>query len=147
MHFPRRLISVIGVAACLAIVAAAPAGQTLSNEKSPLIPQDATALEGIPAVRLDATREGAKRRQLDRAEASTQSLKIEIVNGQYYWSSRENQPLTLSTSEGFTYLSSTEPGKYVRLMRINDRIAYVEHVDMAFGSVTYWGELRIMLSK
>jgi hypothetical protein len=44
-------------------------------------------------------------------------------------------------------LTSAEPGRYVRFKRINDRIAYVEHVDTAFGSVTYWGELRIVLDR
>lgn len=144
----HRIVGLIGVGACLALMAAGPASQTPSSGETPLIPENATALEGLPAVRLDATRDSATRRTLGSAEAARQGLKISIVNGQYYWASRENRPLTLSSSGEFTYLSSsTEPGRYVRFRKINDRIAYVEHVDIAFGSVTYWGELRIVLGK
>lgn len=146
MCVSQQLVGVVGVVACLAFGAAGAPSQAQTTEP-PAIPPNASALEGLPAVRLDATKEGATRRTLNRAEASMQTLKIRIVNGQYYWASRENQPLTLSSSGDFTYLSSTEPGQYVRFRRINDRIAYVEHVDSAFGSVTYWGELRIVLGR
>jgi hypothetical protein len=98
-------------------------------------------------VRVDASKEGASRRTLNSAEATKQSLKIRIVNGRYFWASREDRPLTLSSAGEFTYLTSSEPGQYVRLRRINDRIDYVEHVDMASGSVTYWGELRVVLNR
>jgi hypothetical protein len=74
-------------------------------------------------------------------------LTIKAENGRYFWASRGNLPLTLSSSGEFTYLASSEPGKYVRFRRVNDRITYVEHVDMAHGSVTYWGELRIVLGR
>ena len=147
MRIPQHLVSAIGLAACLALGTVGTATQAPSSGKTPLILENATVLEGVPAVRLDATREDATRRQLNGAEAAKERLTIDIVDGQYYWSSRESRPLTLTSSGEFTYLSSTEPGKYVRFRRINDRIAYVEHVDMAFGSVTYWGELRIVLGK
>ena len=147
MELPRRIIGVIGAATCVALLTAGAASQAPSSSEALLVPENATALEGVPAVRLDATRAGARRRQLHGAEAVKQSLKIDIVNGKYYRASRDNRPLTLSASGDFTYLSSTEPGKYVRFRPINDKLAYVEHVDMACGSVTYWGALRIVLGK
>jgi pectin methylesterase-like acyl-CoA thioesterase len=144
--FPQQVVGVLGVMVCVALRGGA-VGQAQTSTEPSLIPRNATALEGVPAVRLDATKETATRRTLDGAEARAQGLRIRIVNGQYFWASRENRPLTLSASGDFTYLSSTEPGQYVRFRRINDRIAYVEHVDSAFGSVTYWGELRIVLGQ
>jgi hypothetical protein len=45
----------------------------------------------------------------------------------------------------YTHLSSTEPGTYVRFTERGNRLLYVEHLDMPFGSVTFWGELRIVL--
>jgi hypothetical protein len=119
---------------------------TQTTGTPPVIPDNATVLEGQPTVRVDATKEGATRHKLDRAEATRQTLKISAANGRYYWTSRDNRPLTLTTSGDFLYLS-TEPGRYVRIRKINDRFAYVEHVDTEFGSVTYWGELRIVLRK
>ena len=113
----------------------------------PAIPRDASALEGVPTIRLDVTDHGAKRQKLDPTHAAAEALKIDIVDGRYYWTSREKQPLTVTTSGDFTYLASHEPGKYVRFKKLNNTISYVEHVDMDFGSVTYWGELRIVVGK
>jgi hypothetical protein len=68
-----------------------------------------------------------------------------VDHGRYVWASRENAPLILSSSGEFTYLSSSKPGNYVRFRQVNNRITYVEHLDTAHGSVTYWGELRVVL--
>jgi hypothetical protein len=146
-RFPLYLVGAVGLVVSLSAGTTAAARQAQSSREPAVIPENASALEGLPAVRIDASKEGATRRTLNGAEASKQSLKIQIVNGQYYWASRDNRPLTLSSSGEFVYLTSAEPGQYVRFKRINDRIAYVEHVDMAFGSVTYWGELRIVLDR
>ena len=145
----RRMV---GVAAGLALTATLASAQTQTGNGSqtvviPVIPKDATVLEGVPAVRLDVTDRGTKRQALDRKNAAAEALKIEAVDGRYYWVSREKQPLTVTTSGEFTYLTSNEPGKYVRFKKLNDRISYVEHVDMEFGSVTYWGQLRIVVGK
>ena len=150
MHISQRR-RMVGVAAGLGLMATLAAAQTQTGNSQavviPVIPKDATVLEGVPTVRLDVTDHGTKRQELDRKHAAAEALKIEIVDGRYYWASREKQPLTVTTSGEFTYLTSTEPGKYVRFKKLNDRISYVEHVDMEFGSVTYWGQLRIIVGK
>lgn len=109
------------------------------------IPGNATALEGIPEVRLDVTPEGAIRRQLGAEEAARSRLRIQIAGGRFFWASRDGEPLRASSAGAFTYLSSNEPGRYIRFRRLNDRLTYVEHVDTEVGSVTYWGELRIVV--
>lgn len=111
------------------------------------VPVNAHALEGLPQVRIDATKDKVMRRELDRTEAAKSRLTIQIVNGRFYWGDRTGVPLTVTKSGAFTYLSSTEPGRYIRIQEINDTLTYIEHVDMAFGSVTYWGELRVVLDK
>lgn len=127
------------------------AGTALSDAASSQgavdIPVNAIALEGIPRVRIDLTQDGATRRELDPAQAAKERLTIKIVNGQLYRAGADNHPLVVTSSPEFTYLSSTEPGSYVRLRRLNGQIRYIEHVDMPFGSVTYWGELRFELAK
>ena len=60
---------------------------------------------------------------------------------------RGDEPLTVSSSGAFTYLSSNEPGKYIRLTKVGDKLEYVEHVDKDFTSVTFWGELRVVMKK
>jgi hypothetical protein len=111
------------------------------------IPPNAIGLEGIPTVRVDAAEGDATRRVLTEAESAKSRLTIKVVDGRLYWADRPGSPLTVATSGGFTYLSSAEPGRYVRLQRLNDRLTYAEHVDFGNRSVTYWGELRIVLGK
>ena len=147
MRIYSRRTRAMAMVAALAILSWASSSRAQTIAATPVIPDNATALEGLPTARLDATREGAKRQRLDRDHAANQALQITIVDGRYYWTSRENRPLTLTTAGEFTYLTSTEPGQYVRFRKINDRLSYVEHVDMGFASVTYWGELRIVLGR
>jgi hypothetical protein len=132
--------------ACVAAVVSAALGQT-SAQGEVQIPKGAIALEGTPLVRIESTEDQVTRRQLTDAEVATNRLRIHVENGKYFWTSRGNLPLTLTSSSEFTYLASSEPGKYVRFRRVSDRITYVEHIDTAHGSVTYWGELRIVLGK
>jgi hypothetical protein len=129
------------------VAAIATAGALAQDISQGVFPPNATMLEGTPDVRVDTTSEAATRRQLGEADAAANQLRIQVKDGTFYWSSRDNSRLTLTSSGEFTYLSSTEPGRYVRIRRVNDRLTYVEHVDTAFGSVTYWGELRVVVGK
>lgn len=114
---------------------------------APVIPDNAAALEGQPTIRVDASKAGAKKLDLDAGDAAKNRLKVKISEGRYYWTSQGDEPLTVSSSGAFTYLSSNEPGKYIRLRKVGDTIEYVEHVDKDFTSVTFWGELRVVLKK
>lgn len=130
----------------LGLVSAAPTADAQTPGQAVAIPQGATALEGTPEVRVEVTKDGAIRRTLDAAEAARDRLTIKIVDGRLYWGNPD-RPLTMSSSGNFTYVSAAAPGRYVRFRQLDDRLTYVEHVDMAFSSVTYWGELRFVLGK
>ncbi len=108
------------------------------------IPQDATLLEGLPDVRVEVTDEAVTRRPVAPEEAEKERLRVRVKDGSLF---SDDGPLTVSESGGFTYLSSTRPGRYVRLRRLNDRLLYAEHVDMGERSVTYWGELRVVVGR
>ena len=110
------------------------------------LPQGTTALEGVPEVQIETTREGEKRQTLDAATAAKHPVRIRVADGRFYRGT-DNEPLAVSQSGAFTYLMSKEPGNYVRLRQVNDKLLYVEHLDMAPGIVTYWGELRIVVRK
>lgn len=137
----RPVIALFGLLLLLACAASAQEGARV------VLPPDATALEGLPTTRVEITPDATTRRQLDSTEAAANRLQIRIKDGSFYWSSRDDQRLRLTGSGEFTYLSSREPGRYVRIRRLNDRLTYVEHVDTALGSVTYWGELRIVVGQ
>jgi len=147
MRFSLRMVGAIGILIAGVVMTTAHSfGQDATQSKKVEIPPTAATLEGVPTVRIDAAAEGSTRRVLDAAEAAKNRLTVSVVDGQYYWTSRDNRLLRLDSSGEFTYLSS-EPGKYIRLTRLNDTIAYVEHLDMGAGSVTWWGELRIVVGR
>ena len=139
-----RVADLIGVAtvACLGLMAPGLLAQEPPRPQPVEIPSAAT-LEGVPTVRVDSSEEGTTRRVLDLAQASTDRLTVTARDGKLFWTSRGNRQLRLFSSGEFTYLTS-EPGKYIRLTRLNDRISYVEHLDTVSGTVTWWGELRIV---
>jgi hypothetical protein len=119
-------------------------GPAMPQPQPVQIPAGATSLEGIPTVRIDSAEGTTTRRVLDPAEATRARLTVSVVDGQFFWTTRDNRLLHLNSSGEFTYLSS-EPGQYIRFTRLNDKISYVEHVDLASGSVTWFGELRIVV--
>ena len=139
----RFIAAMLGVAVLLAPPVL---GQSQAPPAAVRIPPNAIALEGIPTVRVDAAQSGTTRHVLNAAESVKSRLLVKIIDGQYFWTSRDNRRLRLDASGPFTYLSS-EPGSYVKLTRINDKLTYVEHVDMPTGSVTWWGELQIVVGK
>lgn len=140
-RFVRTGVGVLTLSLLLACSAGA-------QDARPIVfPPNATALEGLPTVRVETTPEATTRRRLDSEEAAASRLSILIKDGRFYWSSRDDRRLTLTASGEFTYLSSTEPGRYVRIRRLNDRLTYVEHLDTTLGTVTYWGELRVVVGQ
>lgn len=141
----RRFVRTgVGVPTLLLLLACSAGAQ---DARPIVFPPNATALEGLPTLRVETTPEATTRRQLDSRQAAASRLSIQIKDGNFYWSSRDDRRLTLTASGEFTYLSSTDPGRYVRIRRLNDRLTYVEHLDTTFGSVTYWGELRIVVGQ
>jgi hypothetical protein len=129
---------------CLAVAAPCARAQEMAQAEKVDIPSAATVLEGIPAVRIDSAEGNTTRHVLNPADADKARLTVRVVDGRFYWTSRGNRPLHLSSTGEFTYLSS-EPGKYIRMTRLDDRIFYVEHMDQGLRSITWWGELRIVL--
>lgn len=129
------------------LVASSVLAQESERSSGVVFPAGNQTLEGLPDVRVEATRDRVVRRTLDAAESARSRLTITIADGKFYWGAKASAPLTVTTAGSFTYLSSTEPGRYIRIQELNDTLNYVEHVDMPFGSVTFWGELRIVLAK
>jgi hypothetical protein len=142
-----RSVSRFSLIAIWAIVLSSLAAAQSAPSRETVIPSTDGVIEGEPTVRVDVTSTGATRHQLDSREAAQNRLEIKVVDGRYFWASRENRPLTVSPAGEYVYLSSAEPGQYIRFRKIDNRLSYVEHLDVGSGSVTYWGELRVVLGK
>ena len=144
----RNVVRTVATAMSVLCLAASDSSGQGSAEPQPVeIPATATVLEGIPTVRVDTAEGGvAARHVLSESEAEQSRLTVGLDDDQYRWTSRENRTLQKFEIGAYTYLSS-DPGHYIRFTRLNDRIAYEEHVDSPFGSTTWWGELRIVVGK
>jgi hypothetical protein len=143
----NRIARIVGLLTAPVLAATVVLTQATASEPDVVFPVKAAVLEGVPHVRIDTTRDRVSRRELDATESAKSRLIITIRDGQFFQGDRFGRPLTVTTAGGFTYLSSTRPGRYIRVQRLNDTLDYIEHVDMASGSVTYWGELRVVLNK
>ena len=143
----QRIARLAALVAVPLLLAGAVLAQGSERSSGVTFPANAQALEGLPEVRVEARKDRVDRRTLDAAESTTSRLTITIAEGQFYWGAKTGTPLTVTTTGSFTYLSSTEPGRYIRIQELNHRLSYVEHLDMPFGSVTFWGELRVVLEK
>jgi hypothetical protein len=127
------------------LLAAVPGRAQTTEARTPLaLPPDAIALEGLPNLRIDTDKDRVRRQVLDAQEAAQSRLTIKVADGKLYWA---GEPVKAWEAGGFTYLSSAEPGRYIRLQYMKDKLSYVEHVDMSHVCVTYWGELRIVLAR
>ncbi|MGB7219195.1 MAG: hypothetical protein WBD07_10350 [Vicinamibacterales bacterium] len=155
-RLPRRMAWVgIGMA-CFVLAASPSFGQAAPRPVE--IPPGTTTLEGIPSVRVDSSEGRTTRQVLSSDIAKKNRLLINVVDGKFFWTSRDNRPLQFTSSGDFSYFAS-EAGSYIRITRINDKISYVEHLDTAlmspaqrpsvlpFGTVTWWGELKIVVGK
>lgn len=127
MTFTQRMAVPMEVAfVCVGLAVHGVAAQEPSQLRRVDIPTTGVALKSIPVVRIDSAEGTTTRRVRGAADSARDRLWAKTVD-----------------SGAFTYLSA-EPGKYVRVTPLGDRIAYVEHVDLALGSVTWLGELRIV---
>jgi hypothetical protein len=142
----HRRSFLLGVCMAAGLLTTAAGAQTPAGETGLSLPAGTTRLEGLPRVRVDTSETTTRRHVLAPAEAAGDRLTIR-VDGNRYFLGDSTRPLTVERAGAFVYLSSTEPGKYIRVRRVNDRLTYVEHVDQGARSVTYWGELRVVLGR
>ncbi len=143
-----RPVATLVVATLCTIAATATLSAQKAAQPQPVeLPTGTLTLEGVPRVRIDDTETGSRRHVLDRKEADRHQFSIQVKDGQFFRGGTANQPpLKVEAQGAYTYLSA-KPGSYIRFTRMNDRIAYVEHLEEGQNHVTFWGELRIVIGK
>ncbi len=145
MTILQRVHAMAAVAMVVLLLPAATPAQSPPRQSEAPIPPTATALAGVPRVKIENSEEGTTRTLLDPAQAAANRLAVRVSQNRLYWSSRDDRSLSLTSSNGAFYLSPTDPGSYIRFWRVNDRLTYMEHIDLGPRSVTYWGELKVVL--
>jgi hypothetical protein len=120
-------------------------GQTAPRPERVEIPKMGI-LQGVPTIRIDSAEDRTTRQVLDPAEASQNPLKVRVRDGRFYWASHDNRPLQAYSSGAYTFLTSDEPGSYIRLTMLDNKISYLEHIDLKErGCVTWWGEIKVFV--
>jgi hypothetical protein len=140
-HRIRRVLLLAGLA--LGVPFPSVAGDI---PESVVLPTSVTALEGRPTVIVTSDGEGTERRVLTAEEARRNRLRVTVIDGRFFWASRENRPLGLTTSGAFSYLTGG-PGSYVKFARYGTRIVYMEHATILLSTITYWGELDVLAGR
>lgn len=108
-------------------------------------------IDAIPRSRVDATPENANREVFSASKRQESRLIITKVDGQYYWATRENTPMTYTTSGIFHLFIDPKGGGYVEVADTHSlpsafrekgaRFQYKEHVRSGmWGAFTYFGE-------
>lgn len=140
-HTVRRVL-------LLATLMAGPTSNSMAQDIPELVslPRSATALEGRPAVVVTSGYAGTEKKVLTPQEARKNRLLVTVIDGRFFWASRENRPLELTTSGAFTYLSG-DAGSYVKFARFGKKIVYMEHATLFLSTITYWGELDVVTGR
>ena len=146
----RQRVSRLSHCAVLLFVLALPVPAVQSQDivlPSPAeIPAFATGLEGIPSTFVTSGSDSTDRLTLSSDKVAKNRLLVTIVNGKFFWASRENRPLELRPSGAFTYLYNGPIG-YIKFSRYGNKILYMEHVSVFLTTLTYWGELKIITGR
>lgn len=103
----------------------------------------------FPTSRVVSTSTETSRELLTANQTNENRLQITKIGTNYFWTTRNNRPLTHSTSgdfhiftdrNGAGYIKIFEPTLYPKsLTGSKQGYQYLEHVHTLLGTVTYWG--------
>ncbi len=102
-----------------------------------------TVFVGLPTMRLTADGEVNSMVRLSAKEAAEFECRIVQESGRYFWASRENKELEVSSSGIFVFFC-TKDGSGLIKITTNSQLAlsefdYFEHLSLGMRTITYWG--------
>lgn len=102
---------------------------------------DATTviISGSPIKKDMSDIEGTEQVELTKNEQINYRLEIFKKGKIYYWASRENKELIYSKSGEFYNFVEPNGAGYIRIVKTEKGIIYMEHLTTALKNITYWG--------
>lgn len=111
---------------------------------------------GTPTKKITITADGAAEEPVVAPKADEFSVTIVREGDAYFWTSRENKPLSRSESGSYITFHATDGSGYVRVYQpqmydLMDKlppaeraheVGYMEHIVHQFASITYFGDKR-----
>ena len=94
---------------------------------------------GLPIKKDMSDIEGTEQVGLTKSEQWNYRLEIIKKGNKYYWASRENKELLYSKSGDFYNFVEPNAAGYIRIIRTEKGVLYMEHLTIALKNITYWG--------
>ncbi len=96
-------------------------------------------LNGLPIVKVMSDIEGTEHVQLSKEDQWNYRLEIVKKGNKYYWASRENRELHFSKSGQFYNFIEQDVAGYIRAVKTENGVLYMEHLTLGLKNITYWG--------
>ena len=96
-------------------------------------------LSGLPIKKDMSDIEGTEQVEMSKAEQWNYRLEITRKGDKYFWASRENKELLFSKSGGFFNFVEPNATGYVRIVKTEQGVLYMEHLTIGLKNITYWG--------
>ena len=96
-------------------------------------------ISGLPIKKDMSDIEGTEQIELSKSEQWNYRLEIVRKGNKYYWASRENKELLFSKSGEIYNFVEPKAAGYIRIVKTQNGILYMEHLTNAMQNITYWG--------
>jgi hypothetical protein len=102
-------------------------------------PATIVIVSGLPIKKDTSDIGGTEQVELSKSERWNYRLEIVKRGDRYYWASRENKELLLSKSGEFYNFVEPKAAGYIRVIKTEDGVLYMEHLTLGMKNLTYWG--------
>jgi hypothetical protein len=96
-------------------------------------------ISGLPIKKDMSDIEGTDQTELSKNEQWNYRLEIIKKGRKYYWASRENRELLFRKSEKFYNFVEPNGAGYIRVVKTEKGVLYMEHLTVGLKNITYWG--------
>ena len=111
------------------------------------IPDNTLSIVGIPSSRVDSSAGQTSRVELNKSERDEYKLRISLIDGKYYWTSRDNVELAYIHTYGVCGMFIPTNGHgYIKMCNSPDGVSYIEIVSMLDSSISYFGTASFLSS-
>jgi hypothetical protein len=103
------------------------------------VAQEIVVLEGTPIIQNKSSVNESGNFPLTESQQNESRLIITKKGQKYYWTSRQYRELTKYESGAYTIFLENKGAGYVKTMKNEDKVFYMEHMGIGLETITYWG--------
>lgn len=120
--------SAFALLVCFIVISGKADGQEFSNR-----------LTGKPMAKASCDINGCIYEKLSETDQAKYELALTQANESYFWTSREGKSLNHYVSGIFDVYVRPDSSDYIKTTHQENQCIYMEHLTLAFQTVTYWG--------